>query len=526
MYRITAILLATFIYSAALAQIFPNEGDKLNYRIVGFSWPEISSRGGFLEIARGTFYSDSGFRGNIIFHQDVMGKRITAEVPAFGSSYTWRVVNAGEPSLQAVFHHFTTGVCPAVDSQLTRLRILTPASSRRDGFVLTDGNRVMYDMNGNPVWYLPEIAGVTDGKRPIRDMKLSPFGTITFMAGQNAEEDIFEVNYDGEVLWSGPNDGAVSGDTSEHYHHVFTRLGNGHYMVLGTEMLLRKRDTGSGTSATAFIRPGEVSSDNAKHYDPVAMGTIMEYDKNGKLLWHWKYSNCLSKADIAQYLTSSDVVGMHENAFYFDENTKNIYVSFRNVNSIFRVHYPDGEVTGVFGKMNREAGEQLFCHQHCCVKSAKGDLYVYNNNFCNPGQASTIIKFEEPKSLSGNVRKLWEYQCTIEDEHGDKKRGFFGSGGNVEELADGNIFVNMSGIYSKVFIVSEDKNVLWSALPEKWNSTSNSWEIVPQYKANFINGKEALQALIYNGRAKSKQTPSLPKAAVFYQEKPKRQQKG
>ncbi len=40
--------------------------------------------------------------------------------------------------------------------------------------------------------------------------------------------------------------GAVSGDTEEHFHHEFTRLHNGHYMVLGNEYvqpLLQKNTT-------------------------------------------------------------------------------------------------------------------------------------------------------------------------------------------------------------------------------------------------------------------------------------------
>ncbi len=40
-------------------------------------------------------------------------------------------------------------------------------------------------------------------------------------------------------------------------------------------------------------------------------------------------------------------------------------------------------------------------------------------------------------------------------------------GGNVIELPDGSLFSCMGGSYSKVFIVNMNKEILWSALPEK-----------------------------------------------------------
>jgi len=95
-------------------------------------------------------------------------------------------------------------------------------------YIYLDGSRTLYDLNGNPVWFLPAKDGME-----IRDMKITPQGTITYLNGS----DIYDVNYDGNILWKGPNTSVVNGDSIEHYHHEFTRLSNGHYMVLGYKKL-------------------------------------------------------------------------------------------------------------------------------------------------------------------------------------------------------------------------------------------------------------------------------------------------
>ena len=84
-----------------------------------------------------------------------------------------------------------------------------------------DNTRTLYNMSGEPLWYLPIIKGVSDSNiGAIRDIKLTDEGTITFLTPKN----IHEIDYFGNVLWSGPNDGGVSGDTVEQYHHEITRL--------------------------------------------------------------------------------------------------------------------------------------------------------------------------------------------------------------------------------------------------------------------------------------------------------------
>ena len=105
--------------------------------------------------------------------------------------------------------------------------------------------------------------------------------------------------------------------------------------------------------------------------------------------------------------------------------------------------------------------------------------------------------FQEPANNKGTLKKIWEYQCTVEGNN-DRK---FNHGGSVTELPDGSMFVCMASNYSKVFIVNHDKKTLWSAIPEKWNATYRKWVDTHQYKASIIS-REQLEKLIWNSEKK------------------------
>jgi len=67
--------------------------------------------------------------------------------------------------------------------------------------------------------YLPFI----EGRNPApTDLKLTTFGTITFISG-----NAYEVDYNGKVLWQAPNNGYVSHMDHEILHHEFTRCRTG-----------------------------------------------------------------------------------------------------------------------------------------------------------------------------------------------------------------------------------------------------------------------------------------------------------
>lgn len=470
-----------FVYCCSLAQVKPVENRLLNYRLIGFSVPPLPGVVGYtLEIAKGFYFTEDSFRKNIITTQASQSGNIISEVPWFGCKYTWRVVyQFPEKKLScSPLSHFETGIIKKVDTTQYRLRITKPAAKFSDAYVFLDHAGVLYDMNGKPVWYLPEIEGRSLAPS---DLKLSPFGTITFV-----DHDAYEINYDGEILWKAPNDGIVSGEANEHYHHDFTRLRNGHYMVLGMEQFSR-RNKNKGTGHTTVPEHQQ---------DDTLTGTIIEYNQKGNIVWYWKSSKYFLESGLMNK-ASGDIKwdDIHENAFFFDDIEKVIYLSCKGINTILKIKYPEGNVIGSYGDVPlpgaAKKGKRLFCSQHSVGHSQKGCMFLYNNNDCNNDQLPKIKMIREPRSGEQFPEIIWEYLCGT-DSVGTKK---FASGGNVCELPGRSFFACLGGEYSKVFIVDYDKTVVWSALPEF--KADGIWVNNHQYRAGIIDSRKKLETLLF-----------------------------
>jgi hypothetical protein len=507
------LFLQLAISSVAIAQIFPAENSKVNYRLVGFSFPAEKGISEYsVEIAIGN-YTNGDFTKNIIQTGHTHANRVVAEVPFFGRDYTWRTsFNAKGKTTFSKLHHFSSIISGEVDSSVTRLTILKAAEKYKDAYVFADGSSAMYNMSGKPVWYLPLTGKLNPKKNKVMDLKLTPQGTITFLLGQN----IYEVNYSGDILWEGPDNGKTTRDSNAHYHHEFTRLHNGHYMVLGNE----------------FVKmPHPVSTDNgnAKKADSTAaFGTVVEYDQKGKTVWSWRSADFF-KTVPPQYLASDlydptapqGTDDVHENAFYFDEAEKAVYVSFKNISSILKVKYPEGNVVGAYGKLAGFFGAntaRLFCGQHSCKTTTNGKLYLFNNNTCNKGALPQIQLFQQPADNHDTLKMLWQYTCNFDDVIALKQQdaktantdsnfpsaeslaphGIFSKGGNLISLPDNSIFASICGPYGKMFIISPDKKIEWSALLETWNLYDRKWDDLISYKANIVTDPKDIERLIWN----------------------------
>lgn len=483
-----ALFVTLLINHACTAQITPLENRVLNYRIIGFSLPKKANAASYtLEIAAGSINSEDSFRRNIIRTKQNKANEIIAEVPAFGQQYTWRAVYqmANKTIAKSVLYHFSTGMINEVNPEITKLRVTQPALKYKDAYVFLDGNKALYDMTGKPVWYLPMIDGKT--YQP-SDLKLTSRGTITFLANVG-----YEINYDGEVLWKTPATASVNGEGEERFHHDFTRLENGHYMILGQERvkLPSKYNNLSPTNDKGELADADVKNNVAK------FGTLIEYDERGNVVWSWKSSKYFLEPEvISQIAKDRNLYDVHENSFYFDENEKIIYLSLRSINTLLKLKYPEGTIVNSYGETTKpgdsKKGEKLFCGQHSVSRSKQGCIFIFNNNGCTPAGPPKIKLMKEPTLNAERLKVIWEYQCSAD---GRKATNFL-SGGNVTELPDGSMFVCMGGNYSKVFIVNKEKKILWSALPER-DEGNTLPDNIHQYRASIIDNPKKLTALIW-----------------------------
>jgi hypothetical protein len=498
--EIAGVLLLTLPFFTH-AQVWPVEGSVLNYRLIGFSFPHAGKNASTIEIAKGACFSEDSFKTHIFKTITCHSGKEIAEVPDFGRDYTWRVIDRG-PGGDKSLHHFKTGISQFADTAANRLRVLQAATRHKDAYIFLDGNRALYDMKGRPVWFLPAKEPFQNTSLEMRDLKMTPQGTITFLLLDKA----YEINFDGDVLWTAPDNGAVSGENIEFYHHEFTRLSNGHYMILGNEQRWCKMP--AQDDSTAFMVDTPNRSDNKVFYKKVPFGTVIEYDEHGKVVWSWKSSKYFAGKNLynPDNRRGRGDISAHENSFFPDEKGGVIYVSFRNINTLLKVKYPEGQVLNAYGDItkgsSKEMGAGWFCGQHCCKKSAKGYLTLFNNNNCNQMSYAKLLMMQEPAGSGGALKKVWEYECPIEGIHSKTQGKYqFPVGGSFEELADGSMLVCMAGTYSKVFMITPDKKVLWSALPERMMTDPKQWDNAYSYRASIISGRQQLERLIWNSHA-------------------------
>ncbi len=500
------------------AQITPKEGSAVNYRIIGFSFPQKEKTTKYkLEVASGNCNDETVFQKNIISTAVADKNRIVAEVSSFGKQYTWRITyqERGSNTSKSGLHHFSTMTSPDVDPDSVRLRITANTGKYKGDYVFVDGNKVLYDMNGAPVWFFPKIDGLEPGSLHLRDLKESPFGTITTID----DERIYEINYSGDVLWKGPGNGKTRTDTSNFeyaYHHEFTRLANGHYMTMSFEQPAWALPEPIDSNTVAHAHGKIVRDNNNVYYQKMLFGTLVEFDGDGKVAWKWSASDYLKNSDLSKRMIRNkffDLNDTHANGFYFDEKTKDIYISFRNLNRIIKIQYPSGKVLETYGKRYTPGGNSqlingLFCGQHSCRQSQDGYLYLFNNNICHMRALPTILMLKQPAPDSDELEKVWEFECPMEDlGPNETTAGYFNFGGSVFEMPDRSFFVCMGGSYGKVFIVNRDKQILWSAQPEKWDRAASKWikdgVLVDgkvregSYRASIISHDE-LESLIWN----------------------------
>jgi hypothetical protein len=369
------------LFSAIVSsQVFPTQGSVLNYRIIGFQLPANSTQGlRSIEIAIGVHTNPDSFRKHIVASKlGFAGDRAILRVPKFGTSYTWLIKIKGDKS-QPLLRHFNVGKNPFTDTTKFRLNITHRSELNEGIYTFLDANRTLYDDMGQPVWYLPAIDSPVNTETNSRDLKLSPFNTLTLILGSKA----YEIDYNGGVLWQAPEAGYVP------YHHEFVRLANGHYMVLGTEFFEWKFPNLNEVKPEGNTTPSRTTGSNSNVSLPMnrklPFGIVAEYDRDGKEVWSWHSFSYFEGSDIRyrRLPTAMILSDVHDNAFFFDEKNRSLYVSFKNISRVVKVDYPSGRVAQYYGQYYKEdgslAGDNNFCFQHSCKISEDGLLYLFNN---------------------------------------------------------------------------------------------------------------------------------------------------
>ncbi len=498
------ILFVGLMSLPAIAQVTPAEGSILNYRVIGCSFPARQKITEYqIQIAYGKFINIAEFTTHIKQTITSAHNKAIIEVPEFGNAYTWRVVYKKEGSVieTGKLCHFSTGIIPANTTGNKRLRVINNSGKFVSNYILVDGSNTIYDIQGQPIWYLPGGDSISMGS----DVKISPDGTITFLAN----EDAYDINYKGKILWHAKSNRDFNGHALSEYtcHHELNKLNNGHYMLL---LALKQNQ-----EQKRVKEPGRI-----RFFPPLNSSTLAEFDKDGNIIWSWESSKYMQQSDLwaLQEHFPKMSFDLHENAFYYNERDSVIFLGLSGINRVVKIKYPSGIVMKEYGSkisasslVNSDTLEQnflkvepylynsLFAHQHALTCDEDGSLYMFNNNNFIPGvnevaggNYANILKLKE----SGNeLQKEWDFNTKL--ILNDRRLMSGGSaGGNVVVLPDGNIFVSMSTPYGDIFIADINKNIVWSAFYEVFQPNENTWSESPKYRASIIS-RQQLEGLIW-----------------------------
>lgn len=455
-------ILSIFVLSGlvnAQNQIFPDNNDTLNFTQVKFGIPKSQKRNAYQWILK----KPKG--DSIVFANDI-NVWVFDELE-FGNNYQWYyqlVNNKNQITYQSPNFSFFIASSELLSDNQFRYSVNTKTlSSKYEGYIILDKARSVVSRNGKPIWYLP-ISKTFPLNSDFRDLKITPQGTFTCLNDSFA----YEIDIRGDVIWQAPLMHNAFGLKREQFHHDFKKLPNGNYMVLGKFWTTR-------------VNPYTQDTPD------IILGTILEFDKGKNVVWKWNSNDYFTDEDLFVNLNDTAYkTDTHLNAFSTDGEY--VYAGFRDKSRLIKIQKSSGKVVATYGYNNENMkdhyAKQFFRRQHDATLLQNGSLAVFNNDsVMNSGVFSSLVVFSQPKT-PGEDSKL---ELNVSMKFDDLATGKCLTGGNVEQLKNGNYLVCLGGNNRSVEITPSGKKV-WDMLFYQFNQAKNRWDPFPQYRTFYTDG--------------------------------------
>ena len=480
--------LCLIIFLESNGQILPLPGAKITYNQVMFEYGKVTGSGYYLlQLIEDT--SGASFIHPLVQQKDSSTATLISNLQ-FGKKYQWRyaAIREGETPVWKGPYRFEIVANPLLDNNFVRFTVTkNDTTANAGGLIVNDCMHTICDRSGKLVWYLDKVDWHVvlkkknlELKPQILDLRLTPYGTVTFLADSLA----LECDLNGNALWIAPNDGKVSGGATEWYNHDFKRLPNGHYMVLSNE-LWRKLPPYLDTLTVKKKYPIAKVVDG-KEFAKADLATVIEYDKKGKVVWSWSSKNYLDSNAIAPKKTSDSVdyeLDAHVNAFSVDAKNQYVYVGFRNISRVVKVEKKTGRVADSWGLKlpSGEARNSVLIHQqHDANVIDDSSVAVFNSNdYPGRDSFSRAVIFSTLPGSDGKI--TWSFDCDFDslDRHA------YRSGGNVDKLKNGNLLVCM-GNMNYIFEVTPDKKIVWQSIIKAGGKTGEIY-FHRLYRAHYVS---------------------------------------
>lgn len=253
---------------------------------------------------------------------------------------------------------------------------------------------------------------------------------------------IRELDPDSNIVWE-YNNGAM--------HHDFDLLPNGNIAVLIWEKVPSEK--------SRIVEGGRSNSQNPSE-DTIYADTILEIDRNKKIVWSWNVTKYLDQADYKisnffprnQWTHANSIKFVRSDPFYHNEA---YLVSFRYLNSIFLISKETGDI--IWRMPSGSLG-----HQHDATLLDNGNILVFNNAFYTEDPANPYGYGSQVLEIDPHTNKIvWQFSGG--DNPLDRARLTEVILSGAQRLPNGNTFITL-GTSGHMFEVTPDKKLVWDMI--------------------------------------------------------------
>ena len=440
-----------FFLQIAYAQNSPTQNANFNYTYIPFEWDAVKNASSYILYIRETVSS------KIIFSKKInINVFLVKDILQFGKKYEWQVesIVGTKRNNYTNWIPFSINANTNLDKKHLQFNVTTAKKNAfQNDILFIEHLGIAINRKGNPVWFLAKDESVVLDDKTYRSMQMNDDGNITFLTSSNA----YETDLQGNLLWQAPKEGILNIGSQEEYHHHFAKMPFGSYMC----------------TSYAYVKQAHLK--NKDKQVTVRYNTLLEFDKNGNLVWSWNEKDHTDPKIIFENSTGDEDnwAGTHMNGFAFSALDNSMFLSYRNSSQVQKIDYLTGKLlytwSGQPSKFNNPAF--TFFNQHGPSVTADGNIIIYNNNIQNFKNDTAIyptIQIVQNVGKNKEGMLLWEYVC----KWAEKKKGIQSKEGFAIELLNKNILVNMGGT-ERIFEITKNKEIVWDCNFKKLDKDSN-----------------------------------------------------
>lgn len=484
--KIGWLLLLFSLYSTGLfAKINPQNGSVLSQVHIMFEWDDVVGADMYeLTVYRAVPPQDIKTLEEVFTIKTPEIAWLATQKLAFGNRYLWEI-----KAFRNQKRFFT--------SQMYEFKILESPQAMPDSFrsavqytgtpnksiIFLDRSAMAIDKKGKTVWFLP-VPIDSLAKWTIRDLKLTPYGTITHVDLHGA----YEKDLTGKILWQAPDDGKVSGSSNEEYHHELKKNNDGTYTVEGSLYKTAQQDK-------------RIKAEGVIKYN-----TIIQYNAQGEVIWSWSEWNSLQNDSLFKKNDHYNQGG-HLNGFTFTKDNKKVFMSFKNLSNVYLYDKENSKfITSL--KSPKSSVVPSFQQQHGPFLTKTNELMIYNNNIAEKGEednqsithpAAMIFKYDP---ITQSTFLIWQYEVKSEKY----PEGIMGKEGYVSETKEGTILICAGGANYAVE-VNRKKQKVWEAYFYYRTKNDTTWKPYSNYRCQSASSLYPLYfTLQYAGNNQGKPT--------------------